>query len=393
MRPEIRRLTTDQFLSLLASIHATLTRKIDAVHLHHTWRPNRAQFRGLASIEATRTYHIGLGWDDIGQHLTIDPFGISWTGRNWNLPPASQKGKNGKAGRRAVHDRDGRRLRHRSGRARRRAAPRCLRRGRRHPRPVRPRYERHLFPSRARLAKDLSRDRCRQRAARYRHSGRAGVAAFGSGRRWRPHSGRRQGQGERQSDQAAPAPTRVSREPRRRGSGRRARHRLREPGSSGRRRVRPGDCGRISRAGRRLRARRRGRGRGASVGRVAGTAPACREPEPRQAVEDRPVQDGRPIHRRHHRRHPELCRVDAIAAADVARPWRARGREVGPQLRAERPTSGGSVMASTRCISSGKPARSRSSGTGSASAAASATGGIAASSALRGRSARRSGAT
>jgi hypothetical protein len=35
------------------------------------------------------------GWDDIAQHLTIDPQGLSWTGRNWNLPPASQPGQNG----------------------------------------------------------------------------------------------------------------------------------------------------------------------------------------------------------------------------------------------------------------------------------------------------------
>lgn len=96
MRPEIRRLTTDQFLSLLASVRPGLGRKITAVHLHHTWRPNRSQFRGVASVQAMRDYHIGLGWDDIAQHLTIDPFGISWTGRNWNLPPASQKGRNGK---------------------------------------------------------------------------------------------------------------------------------------------------------------------------------------------------------------------------------------------------------------------------------------------------------
>jgi hypothetical protein len=95
MHPVTRRLTTDQFLSLLAAVRPGLTRTITAVHLHHTWRPNRAQFRGLASIEAMRTYHLGLGWDDIAQHLTIDPSGISWTGRNWNLPPASQKGHNG----------------------------------------------------------------------------------------------------------------------------------------------------------------------------------------------------------------------------------------------------------------------------------------------------------
>jgi hypothetical protein len=96
MRPEIRRLTTEQFLSLLAAVQPGLERQITAVHLHHTWRPNRAQFRGLASIQGMRDYHIGLGWDDIGQHLTIDPSGVSWTGRNWNLPPASQKGKNGR---------------------------------------------------------------------------------------------------------------------------------------------------------------------------------------------------------------------------------------------------------------------------------------------------------
>ncbi len=95
MRPEIRRLTPEQLLSLLASVRPSLTRRITAVHLHHTWRPTRAQFRGLASIEGMRNYHIGLGWDDIAQHLTIDPVGICWTGRNWNLPPASQKGKNG----------------------------------------------------------------------------------------------------------------------------------------------------------------------------------------------------------------------------------------------------------------------------------------------------------
>lgn len=98
MKPEIRRLTAEHFLSLLASVRPALTRRITSVHLHHTWRPTRAQFRGRATIEAMRNYHVGLGWSDIAQHLTIDPVGIAWTGRNWNLPPASQKGKNGNAG-------------------------------------------------------------------------------------------------------------------------------------------------------------------------------------------------------------------------------------------------------------------------------------------------------
>jgi caspase domain-containing protein/N-acetylmuramoyl-L-alanine amidase-like protein len=94
MPSQIRRLTVDQFVALVQA--ATLTRKIDAVHLHHTWRPTRAQFKGLASVEAMRNYHMNTnGWSDIAQHLTVDPQGFLWTGRNWNSPPASQAGKNG----------------------------------------------------------------------------------------------------------------------------------------------------------------------------------------------------------------------------------------------------------------------------------------------------------
>jgi hypothetical protein len=96
MRPEIRRLTNEQFASLLGAVHPQLTRQITAVHLHHTWRPTRSQFKGLATVEAMRNFHVNTnGWSDIAQHLTIDPQGFSWTGRNWNLPPASQAGRNG----------------------------------------------------------------------------------------------------------------------------------------------------------------------------------------------------------------------------------------------------------------------------------------------------------
>ena len=96
MPSAIERLTVSQFVSLLASSASDLTRKIDTVHLHHTWRPARSQFKGLATIEAMRNYHVNTkGWRDIAQHLTIDPQGFLWTGRNWNLPPASQAGRNG----------------------------------------------------------------------------------------------------------------------------------------------------------------------------------------------------------------------------------------------------------------------------------------------------------
>lgn len=95
MVPPIQRLTVAQFADLLAA--ATPTRRITSVHLHHTWRPRHSGFRGHSTIEAMRRYHQGLGWSDIAQHLTIDPAGSCWTGRNWNAPPCSNAGDNGSA--------------------------------------------------------------------------------------------------------------------------------------------------------------------------------------------------------------------------------------------------------------------------------------------------------
>ena len=99
MPAEIHRLTTEQFAALLELARPRLTRTITSVHLHHTWRPTQSQFKGQATVEAMRQFHMNTnGWDDIAQHLTIDPQGFVWTGRNWNLPPASQAGKNGTSG-------------------------------------------------------------------------------------------------------------------------------------------------------------------------------------------------------------------------------------------------------------------------------------------------------
>lgn len=94
----IRKLSLVDFTELLST--ARLTREIDAVHLHHTWRPRHKDFRGLATIEAMRRYHMSeqpgkRAWIDIAQHLTIDPAGGIWTGRNWNVPPASAVRHNG----------------------------------------------------------------------------------------------------------------------------------------------------------------------------------------------------------------------------------------------------------------------------------------------------------
>ena len=85
-------ITPEQFV-LLADPRQ-LTRKIAAVHVHHTWRPRRQDFRGLATIEAMRKFHMEQNhWSDIAQQLTIDPQGGLWTGRNWNVAPASATGQ------------------------------------------------------------------------------------------------------------------------------------------------------------------------------------------------------------------------------------------------------------------------------------------------------------
>lgn len=84
------------------------SRRISAVHLHHTFIPDQALFEDLsretgdpeaAGLELCRRmwrYHTkDLGWRDIAQHVTIDPDGQIWLNRNWNLPPASAAGFNG----------------------------------------------------------------------------------------------------------------------------------------------------------------------------------------------------------------------------------------------------------------------------------------------------------
>jgi|SRR5690606_9833734 len=71
-------------------------RKITSVHVHHCWRPNHAQWKGEATITGMWKYHTQTnGWSDIAQHITIDPHGKIWSGRDWNKAPASSTGYNG----------------------------------------------------------------------------------------------------------------------------------------------------------------------------------------------------------------------------------------------------------------------------------------------------------
>lgn len=88
------RLTFSDFARLVDTFD--WRRKIQAVHVHHTWRPSHAQWQGLRTIEGMWKHHTQTNhWSDIAQHITIDPEGFIWTGRNWNQPPASARHFNG----------------------------------------------------------------------------------------------------------------------------------------------------------------------------------------------------------------------------------------------------------------------------------------------------------
>ncbi|MEO6163479.1 MAG: caspase family protein [Candidatus Binatia bacterium] len=97
MPAPFKQINREVFAALLDKF--AFTRAINAVHMHHTWRPNHNQYDridGHRTILGMYLYHTGTnGWQDIAQHITIAPDGTIWLGRNWNLPPASAAGHNG----------------------------------------------------------------------------------------------------------------------------------------------------------------------------------------------------------------------------------------------------------------------------------------------------------
>src|SRR5262245_1050219 len=89
-------LTVEQFAAMLDQF--PWVRRVTEVHVHHTFRPNHADFASrppIQSIEGMFRFHTEeRHFSDIAQHVTIDPRGVIWTGRNWNQPPASATGFN-----------------------------------------------------------------------------------------------------------------------------------------------------------------------------------------------------------------------------------------------------------------------------------------------------------
>lgn len=96
MPPPFRQVNRAQFAQLLQQFN--FTRRINAVHFHHTSSPNHAQFRGHESVVGMFRHHTqNRGFRDIAQHITIAPDGSIFLGRSWNLPPASSVGANGRS--------------------------------------------------------------------------------------------------------------------------------------------------------------------------------------------------------------------------------------------------------------------------------------------------------
>lgn len=87
-------LSIAQFQELVSSFD--WQRSITEVHMHHTWKPEHSDYKGLPTIESMWDYHVNENhWSDIAQHVSIAPDGTIWTGRGWNTPPASSTGHNG----------------------------------------------------------------------------------------------------------------------------------------------------------------------------------------------------------------------------------------------------------------------------------------------------------
>jgi peptidoglycan hydrolase-like protein with peptidoglycan-binding domain len=87
-----RLLTVDQLLDELKRYNHR------ELHVHHTWRPNHANFNGRnyqTIQDGMRRNHIyERGFSDIAQHVTLFPDGMFLTGRDFRKNPASILGHN-----------------------------------------------------------------------------------------------------------------------------------------------------------------------------------------------------------------------------------------------------------------------------------------------------------
>jgi hypothetical protein len=84
----------EEFVDLVETFD--FTRTVTEVHLHPSGRPRQADFLGRTSLQDMWRDHTETQrWSDLAQHVTVDPAGRIWLGRNFNRAPASARGFNG----------------------------------------------------------------------------------------------------------------------------------------------------------------------------------------------------------------------------------------------------------------------------------------------------------
>ena len=81
--------------ALAAHVKPTASRGIQEVVLHHTWSPTAQQYRGKATWDAIRQYHMNeRGWSDIGYHFGVGPDGSIWALRDYKRSGAHVLNRN-----------------------------------------------------------------------------------------------------------------------------------------------------------------------------------------------------------------------------------------------------------------------------------------------------------
>ena len=80
MPPPFKQIDCEQFFALLKRFD--FKRKVESVHMHHTWRPDHSHYdpsNGHRAILGMYIHHTQVnGWQDIAQHITIAPDGTIW---------------------------------------------------------------------------------------------------------------------------------------------------------------------------------------------------------------------------------------------------------------------------------------------------------------------------
>ncbi len=83
--------TPAEFLAALGAFG--WARRVWRVDMHHTFIPDHARWREIGSgscVVGMCRSHVGeRGFADIAQHVSIMPDGTIWSGRDWNMTPAS----------------------------------------------------------------------------------------------------------------------------------------------------------------------------------------------------------------------------------------------------------------------------------------------------------------